>query len=62
MRFDNNSKLTGYVAMIGFYQLPLDYLDGFQKKVEAVSVASIKDAFSRRVKPENINLVTVGAQ
>lgn len=60
MRFDTNSKLISYVSMIGFYQLPLDYLDTFQKRVEAVTVASIKDAFARRVKPELINTITVG--
>ena len=60
LRFDTNSKLTSYVSMIGFYRLPLDYLDVFQQKVEAVTVASIKDAFKRRVKPEFINTITVG--
>lgn len=62
MRFDTNSKLTNYVAMIGFYQLPLDYLDAFQKKVEAVTVSSIKDAFQKRIKPEYIHTITVGGQ
>lgn len=60
MRFDTNSKLISYVSMIGFYQLPLDYLDTFQQRVEAVTVASIKDAFKRRVIPEMINTITVG--
>ncbi|MCK4841656.1 MAG: insulinase family protein [Methylococcales bacterium] len=60
MRFDTNNKLTNYVAMIGFYQLPLDYLDTFQQRVEAVTVASIKDAFKRRVKPELLHTITVG--
>ena len=60
MRFDTNRKLTSYVSMIGFYQLPLDYLEVFQQKVEAVTVESIKDAFKRRVKPENIHTITVG--
>jgi len=60
MRFDTNSKLISYVSMIGFYQLPLDYLDTFQKRVGAVTAASIKDAFARRVKPELINTITVG--
>ena len=60
MRFDTNSKLTSYVSMIGFHQLPLDYLDAFQQKIEAVTVASINDAFLRRVKPEYINTITVG--
>jgi zinc protease len=61
MRFESNNKLTSYVAMIGFYQLPLDYLDKFQQKVDAVTVASIKDAFKRRVRPELIHTITVGA-
>ena len=26
MRFDTNKELANYVAMIGFYDLPLDYL------------------------------------
>ncbi len=60
LRLDTNSKLTSYVAMIGFYQLPLDYLDTFQKRVEAVTADSIKDAFRRRVKPESVYTITVG--
>lgn len=60
MRFDTNSKLISYVSMIGFYQLPLDYLDVFQQKVEAVTVAFITDAFKRRVRPELISTITVG--
>ncbi|OAI06135.1 M16 family metallopeptidase [Methylomonas methanica] len=61
MRFDTNSKLTDYVAMIGFYQQPLDYLETFQSNVEAISIEQIKDAFKRRVKPELLQTVTVGA-
>jgi zinc protease len=61
LRFDTNSKLTGYVSMIGFYQLPLNYLDTFQEKVLAVSVASIKDAFKRRVDPALMQTITVGS-
>ena len=62
MRFDTNSKLISYVSMIGFYQLPLDYLDTFQQRVDAVTVESIKDAFKRRVQPEFINTITVGGE
>lgn len=60
LRFDTNSKLTDYVALIGFYKFPLDYLHKFRQQVEAVTVTSIKDAFKRRVIPEFINTVTVG--
>ncbi len=62
MRFDTNRKLISYVSMIGFYQLPLDYLDTFRQRVEAVTVESIKDAFKRRVRPEFINTITVGGE
>lgn len=60
LRTDNNAKLTDYVTMIGFYEQPLDYLDQFPAKVEAVSVQDIKDAFQRRIKPEWLQTVTVG--
>ncbi|MCQ8104409.1 insulinase family protein [Methylomonas sp. SURF-2] len=60
LRTDNNAKLTDYVSMIGFYQQPLDYLDQFPAKVDAVSVADIQDAFRRRIRPEWLQTVTVG--
>lgn len=60
MRFDTNKKLANYVAMIGFYGLPLDYLDTFTKKVEEVTTASIVDAFKRHIKLELLQTVTVG--
>jgi len=60
MRFDTNKKLANYVAMIGFYDMPLDYLDTFTQKVEEVTVASISDAFKRHVKIDLLQTVTVG--
>ncbi|CCE24805.1 M16 family metallopeptidase [Methylotuvimicrobium alcaliphilum] len=60
MRFDTNSKMIGYVEMIGFYGLPLDYLETFQEKVNAVTVEHIKDAFNRRVDAELLQTITVG--
>lgn len=60
LRFDSNRKLINYLTMIGFYQLPLDYLEVFQQRVEQVTVTSIKDAFKRRVKPELLQTISVG--
>lgn len=62
LRFDTNRKLTEYVNMIGFYQLPLNYLEVFPKRVEALSAAQIKDAFQRRIDPELLQIITVGGQ
>ncbi|HOY70520.1 MAG TPA: pitrilysin family protein [Methylotenera sp.] len=62
MRIDSNGKILDYLSVIGFYQLPLTYLDDYNKKIAAVTTAQIKDAFSRRIKPENMVTVIVGAQ
>ena len=62
LRLDSNSKIAGYLAMIGFYGLPLDYLDTFKAKVNNVTTAQIKDAFSRRVHPETMVTVLVGGK
>jgi zinc protease len=46
--------------MIGFYNLPLDYLDKFNARIEAVTAEQIRDAFQRRVQPERMVTITVG--
>jgi zinc protease len=61
MRIDSNSKILDYLAVIGFYKLPLNYLDEYNSKVAAVTAAQIKDAFNRRLNPENFVTVIVGA-
>lgn len=62
MRIDSNGKILDYLSMIGFYKLPLTYLDDFNKKVASVTTKQIKEAFQRRIKPEHFVTVTVGAQ
>jgi len=61
LRLDSNKKILGYLAMIGFYHLPLTYLDDYLKAVETVTADQIKDAFQRRIDPENMVVVIVGA-
>jgi len=60
MRIDSNSKILDYLAIIGFYKLPLNYLDEYNKKVAGVTAEQIKEAFNRRLKPENFVTVIVG--
>ncbi|NOQ94024.1 MAG: insulinase family protein [Methylophaga sp.] len=62
LRLDSNSKIAGYLAMIGFYGLPLDYLDTFKSKVNAITIEQIKDAYSRRVKADKMITVLVGGK
>jgi len=60
LRISSNKKILGYIAMIGFYGLPLDYLDKFNGKIQSVSLDQIKDAFKRRVFPDKMATITVG--
>ena len=60
LRFDTNQKLLGYLGMIGLYDLPADWLEQYPKKIEALTVEDVKNAWQRRVKPENLNIVVVG--
>ena len=61
LRIDSNSKILNYVVVIGYYKLPLDYLETFNNNVEAVTIESIKDAFKRRLSPDKLVMVKVGA-
>ena len=62
MRIDSNSKILDYLSLIGFYKLPMTYLEDFNKQVAKVTTAQVKEAFNRRIKPTDFVSVTVGAQ
>ena len=61
LRIDSNKKIMEYLAVIGFYNLPLTYLDDYVSAVDTVTVGQIKDAFQRRIPPEGMVAVVVGA-
>lgn len=61
LRIDSNRKILDYLSVIGFYDLPLTYLDDFTRKVEQVSVAQIREAFARHIDPQAMATVIVGA-
>ena len=60
MRIDSNRKIHDYLGMIGFYDLPLDYLETFVPQVQRLTVAEVKAAFTRRIDPERMVTVVVG--
>lgn len=62
IRVSSNSKIVEYLAMIGFYNLPLDYLEQFNPAIESVTREQIIDAFRRRVDPQRMVSVIVGGQ
>jgi zinc protease len=60
LRIDSNRKIHGYLGVIGFYRLPLDYLDRFADRIQAVTADQVRDAFQRRIHPDRMVTVVVG--
>ena len=62
LRIDSNKKIQEYLSVIGFYRLPLTYLDDFPVQIEQVTLEQIKDAWRRRIHPERmVTVVVAGA-
>jgi len=60
LRISSNKKIISYIGVIGFYGLPLDYLDTFNEKIQSITVKDIKDAYQRRVQHDKMITVLVG--
>ncbi|MFS8064627.1 MAG: M16 family metallopeptidase [Luteimonas sp.] len=58
---DSNRKLLGNVANIAWNNLPLDYLETWTRRVESVTVEEIRAAFARKLQPERMVTVVLGA-
>lgn len=61
LRIDSNRKILDYLSVIGFYHMPLTYLDDFTQQVDAVTTKQIHDAFKRRIDPKAMAIIIVGA-
>lgn len=60
LRLDSNQDILDHVAMIGFYQLPLDYLEIFLKRVDTASRQEVHKAFQEHIDPSQMVTVLVG--
>ena len=61
LKLDSNKDIIQYLAMIGFYDLPLTYLDTFNQSISDVTIEQVKDAYKRRIDPDKLLTVVVGA-
>jgi zinc protease len=61
LRIDTNRKVLDQAASIGFYKLPLDWLDQYPTHIQSVTLTQIRDAFTRRVDPARLSIIVVGA-
>ena len=60
LRIDSNKDIVQYLAVIGFYDLPLDYLQSFNNKVMAVTRKQIMAAYKKRIHPDKMVTIMVG--
>jgi zinc protease len=61
LRIDSNRKLLDNVANIAWVGLPLDYLTTWTQRVEKITAADIKAALQRKLQPDKMVTVVVGA-
>ncbi|MBA2965069.1 MULTISPECIES: M16 family metallopeptidase [Ramlibacter] len=61
LRIDSNRKLLDNVASIAWNELPLDYLDTWTAQVERVTAEQVRAAMARKLQPERMVTITVGA-
>ena len=62
LRVDSNKDQLGYLSLIGYYDLPLTYLDDFIKNIEQVSLEDVKQAFSKHLDLDSFVTVVVGSE
>jgi len=58
----DNSDIIGQLGAIGFYDLPLDYLQWFNRQVRQVTVEDIRDAFRRTLDVDDLAIVSIGPE
>ena len=59
---DSNRKLLATVANMAWNGLPMDYLDTWTQQVDQLSVADVRAAFSRKLQPQRMVTVVLGAE
>ena len=61
LRIDSNAKLRDNVASLAWNDLPLNYLDTWTARAQAVTREQVRAAFARVLQPERMATVTLGA-
>jgi zinc protease len=60
LRFLSNSDILNTISLMGFYDLPNNYLDTYLDKVKKVTKKDIQQAFQQEVNTNNLLTVVVG--
>ncbi|MBI2959842.1 MAG: insulinase family protein [Betaproteobacteria bacterium] len=61
LRIDSNRKILAQLAMVGFYGLPVTWIEDFVANVRRVTLPEVKSAFARRIDLSRLATVIIGA-
>ncbi|MGP0172990.1 M16 family metallopeptidase [Pseudomonas sp. NCHU5208] len=56
----SNADIVGQLASMGFYDLPLSYLDDFMRQVQSLTTEQVKAAMAKHLDPNAMVVVTAG--
>jgi zinc protease len=56
----SNANILTYLSIIGFYDLPLDYLDTFIDKIKGINAQDIHNAFKHLIDMDKLIVLSVG--
>ena len=62
LRLDSNHKLLENLVNIAWNHLPLNYLDTWTQQIARVTVHDIRAAFGRKLRPDKMVTVVLGAK
>ncbi|MES2663457.1 MAG: pitrilysin family protein [Pseudomonadota bacterium] len=60
LNISTNSSLLDHVSMLGFYDLPLNYLEEFQTKLKTVKAEDIRNAFAKHLPLDELIILSLG--
>jgi len=60
LRIDSNAKILGYLSVMGYFDLPLNYLEWFPEQVKKTTKQDVLNAWQKHIQPENMLRVMVG--
>ena len=56
----SNADIVGQLGAMGFYNLPLSYLEDFMKQSQALTVEQVKAALNKHLSADKMIIVTAG--
>ena len=62
LKLSSNKKILQRIALVGFYDLPMDWLETWTTRVQQVTASQIRRSFRRRMPVRNLVTVMVGGK